>query len=624
MIMMFGIPGSYGDVDSRTIKRLIEPGKDFGDDRGSIIKRFVKPLTEPDPKRYRRAILSSDDDHAKSIAPVLTPDKPVYIHSFRKQGPHNEDKNYILETGRIFINYESPFKVEDAPTLRIRPIDGSCRIPFLIQTFLTPTCEVKENGTIEIVLKLPVIFKPDVKLFSVTVNQKAARHRISTGAGVDMFRITIPITKNVLEPLSRKTQDPLLILVDGVLILDKYKFQPSYRLTDFAKIEMENRLVGISMLISGRDFWGAHEKLEIEEIAGQLEDRTNKDYEKVVLANRMTSDRIKYYRNSMRRTSIQVLAEGIGDCDDYTRVMMSLLRAMNIPCKLAVGYLYDFNSMGAHAWVDVGLPQKDGRMHWFICDPTLASVTDDKDQFVQFSNRIYLYPIKIDVAARNLPVDETTDILLNWRSKNEEDAVSPQAYHAIIHTFHQNLKQSLDEKAAAIQAANLMMQREFLFAQGSSYILSNRETSSKQTRLQLKLTSDEELILELGVTDDEYDIESEENQRIVENIIKSYRHLKQMFFPESEARYCLEVAFYRDKYSDRLQKVSLHVFRYLVEHHFQKIMETFTKNGLILPEEADRLNRLHQLCTGKNLYYIQELSRTDSAGIQPTPVTPVE
>jgi len=592
--------------------RLIEPNRDYGDEPGSIIKRFVQPLTEEE-KRSHRSILITDDDHANSIAPVLTPKTPVYLHFVRQSGPNSGAANFILESGRIFLNYQSPYKQEDTPTLRIRPIDGDCEIPFLIQVELDPLRVPQDSGTLEILLHLPLIFNPQVTVHSVTLAQKEQDYRLSVGASLHRHKIVIPIHKRELEPLVFEDEGRLQILVNGVISLEKYRTLEPYRFSSVGKEDLDPRLTGISMIIAGRDYWGEHEKRQIMDLAQQIEARADKDYDRILLTNRYTSQSIRYFRNSMRRTAIQVLAEGIGDCDDYTRVMMALLRAMGIPCSLSVGYLYDFNSIGAHAWVDVGLPTRNGDLRWFICDPTLASVTEQKDYFVQFNNRIYLYPVRIEVATRNLPVDERADILLNWRGKSPDNLPSPQAYHATINSFRENLEHSLQEKTDIILRRDLLPEREFLFDRGSSYFIVDRDVAPDKSRLQIKLDDAEQLMVELSVTDEEYDLEGTAEQETAERIRRAYRRMKQLFFPDFEARYCLELSFERDKYTDRLQKINLQVFRYLVEHHFGKIMDALEKEGLIQPGESTRLREIYQICSGKNMYYIMEMAhRQDS------------
>src|SRR5512140_296961 len=103
---------------------------------GSIIKRFVDPLTRQE-NRPIRSLLNSDQEHASSIGPVLTPGQPVYVRYFQSQKPGPDEVNCILEDGRIFVNYDEPHDLMRMPGLRIRPVDGKTKIPFLVRATMS-------------------------------------------------------------------------------------------------------------------------------------------------------------------------------------------------------------------------------------------------------------------------------------------------------------------------------------------------------------------------------------------------------------------------------------------------------------------------------------------------------
>jgi hypothetical protein len=58
------------------------------------------------------------------------------------------------------------------------------------------------------------------------------------------------------------------------------------------------------------------------------------------------------------KSCLQTLADGTGDCDDQSILLISLLRAAGIPAWLAFGVLYDQGRgvWGAHAWAEVYMP----------------------------------------------------------------------------------------------------------------------------------------------------------------------------------------------------------------------------------------------------------------------------
>ncbi len=75
----------------------------------------------------------------------------------------------------------------------------------------------------------------------------------------------------------------------------------------------------------------------------------------------------------VRTTAAEALALGVGVCQDYAHVMLSLCRACGLPSRYVSGHL--LGQGGTHAWAEVVLPVGDGTgdavAHAF--DPTHAS-----------------------------------------------------------------------------------------------------------------------------------------------------------------------------------------------------------------------------------------------------------
>ncbi len=606
---------------------------------GSIIKRYVDPLVQPQTGKVRSP-MTSDEEHATSAGPVLTLGRPVFIHTVRSMATRRDEKNFILASGRIFMNYEEPFESEKAPQLMIRSIDGGRNVPFVLRTLLYPRTANPEEGSVEISFRLPLIFQPKMSVEFASLNNRKVSYRLTAAQGSDTFVVSIPVSKKDLENARSRPSpegeaapvpEPVQVFVGGVITLQDYEPEAPMKFAPVSTLPPDNQYVGISRLINGRDFGSEDEKKEMIDLAASITAGAGV-FEGVKRLNRYTAANIKYFRNSMKRTAAQILHEGFGDCDDYTRVLTTLLRAQGIPCKAAVGYLYDFNHFGAHAWVEAALPLKNGGVQWFLCDPTLASAADDPDYFVQFNNRIHLYTVTINVRTLNLPVDEVNDILLNWYEKGKPQIVAPQAFPTIFNTFRSDLANSLQESVNAIRTSNQELRREFLFDPGSKYILLDRPVPQKlppitdirdpdlvirfqndekdaSARFQIKLDSTEDLIFELGVIDEDFYLESPGEGRVIAYIEGLYRSLKQSFFQGAESMHNLEMTYTRDRHTDRLQKVSLRVGRYLVEQDFGKIVELSRNQGLLSSDEVLRLDQFNQICHGKNFYFLQELAR---------------
>ncbi|MBA3045999.1 MAG: transglutaminase-like domain-containing protein [Candidatus Thermoplasmatota archaeon] len=121
------------------------------------------------------------------------------------------------------------------------------------------------------------------------------------------------------------------------------------------------------------------------------------------LANGLTSDDLTVYDNVKRiynyvrgnvdyltvsgseaKSCLQTLADGTGDCDDQSILLISLCRSIGIPSWLAFGTLYDSirNEWGAHAWAEVYIPLQDGTGEGVTID------TANKEFLVRNCNRL--------------------------------------------------------------------------------------------------------------------------------------------------------------------------------------------------------------------------------------------
>jgi hypothetical protein len=571
---------------------------------GSIIKRFVDPLTR---QEYRpiRPILNSDEEHASSMGPVLSPGKAVYIRQHYSQKPQPEDISYALEDGRLFVNHEAPYDALKMPMLKIRPVDGKTRIPFLVRTSIRPFETLNTQTSVYLLFRLPAIFAPRFDLRRVSMAGRRLQYQTTLGPDEGGFTVTIPISD---VPVRGESERPVEIVMEGTITLADYQVLPR---EDFAKSlgSFDRRLNNMARLMPTRDCVGNEEEEILQGMVREIQTLTSVPYEQLLLAHRFTSTKLTYFQNNMQRTAVQVLNEGLGDCDDYSRLMVALLRGLGIPSRMAIGFLYDFNSSGSHAWVEAALNTRKGKPHWFICDPTLAGASENKDMFVQFKNRIYLYPLRFEVKIHNLAADYRTEILLNWSGKSKMEELPDVALPSLINTFNDSLGASFDRQLAELSRLNLLLPRQFLYSPASCYVLADRAIEPNSSHLMMLLDAEERVVAELAVSDDDHALDSPADLQILSLLKDAYLNLKQVPFGGSEARHCLELTYYRDRHTDRLQRVRLRVSRYLVEQHLRTIIESFRKTGLLTDGESSRIISLHTACSGKNMYYLQELAR---------------
>jgi transglutaminase-like putative cysteine protease len=92
-------------------------------------------------------------------------------------------------------------------------------------------------------------------------------------------------------------------------------------------------------------------------------------YDRVEVIRAWIHDRIKYqYGTSNASTSaIDTVQQREGVCRDFAHLGIALCRALDIPARMVVGYLYQLEPMDLHAWFEAYI---NGR--WYTFDATQA------------------------------------------------------------------------------------------------------------------------------------------------------------------------------------------------------------------------------------------------------------
>jgi hypothetical protein len=73
----------------------------------------------------------------------------------------------------------------------------------------------------------------------------------------------------------------------------------------------------------------------------------------------------KYYLQ--QKTAVETLLNRKGVCDEFANLATAILRAKNIPTRLAIGITYDGQNWGNHAWIEVYNTKQKA---WIPSDPT--------------------------------------------------------------------------------------------------------------------------------------------------------------------------------------------------------------------------------------------------------------
>ncbi|QKZ11745.1 transglutaminase domain-containing protein [Spirosoma sp. KUDC1026] len=106
---------------------------------------------------------------------------------------------------------------------------------------------------------------------------------------------------------------------------------------------------------------------KLGELATEITKNAEPGYDQAEAIRKWIHDNVKYqYGTSDASTSAADTADKrIGVCRDFTHLGISLCRALNIPARMVVGYLYQLDPMDLHAWFEAYV---DGR--WFTFDAT--------------------------------------------------------------------------------------------------------------------------------------------------------------------------------------------------------------------------------------------------------------
>ena len=102
-------------------------------------------------------------------------------------------------------------------------------------------------------------------------------------------------------------------------------------------------------------------------LAKQLAPRSLSGYEQVQAIRDHVYDSLEYrYGVSNGSTdAIETLAHGAGVCRDFAHVAIALCRAIDIPARMAVGYLHGLTPMDLHAWFEAYVGDR-----WYTFDAT--------------------------------------------------------------------------------------------------------------------------------------------------------------------------------------------------------------------------------------------------------------
>lgn len=105
----------------------------------------------------------------------------------------------------------------------------------------------------------------------------------------------------------------------------------------------------------------------MEELASKTVGNATPGYDQVDAIRAWVRENIeyKYGVSNGSTTAADTIRDGAGVCRDFSHIGISLCRALRIPARMVVGYLYRLDPMDLHAWFEAFV---DGR--WYTFDAT--------------------------------------------------------------------------------------------------------------------------------------------------------------------------------------------------------------------------------------------------------------
>jgi transglutaminase-like putative cysteine protease len=549
---------------------------------------------------------TSDSEHARTVDPVLTRGTAIWIHEELPAPP------LTVVGGRVFSYRDHVYDPLEIPVLKIRPIDDDQVVPFVVRIIVTPDRGIPANATLTLAFPAPPIFNPRLEHVEAWVGAKPKEISIERSFEESLITVRVPFAAADGEPPA-DLADPVVVIVQGDLKLELYPWVAAGRFADLETYEMDPEIASLARLEMGRDVTNRDEHEQLYQIAELLASNSPTSYGQVIAANRWVSSRLRYQESPVTRSAVEALEDRAGDCGEYTTVMVALLRAMGIPSRRATGRLYDFDRFSAHAWVEVALPKRNGDLHWFIADPTLAGTTavdEEKAAFVQLKDRMLLYPVKPTIRLEGTTARRTSDFFLNRRKTDEERFTKPALADTFVDAVIATVDKEISRGAELLADGGLLFRRESASIVGSPYMIVDRSLAPESSnQIQLRLENTERIVLDV-TTGRGSDLDA----GAISHLRSVYQDLSSSFFAGEPAYRNLELIYVRDPHSDRLYSVSLRIGAYLVQHSLDRVLKKLSRGGLLTEEETAKVSAVAEISGRKNLYLLQELARQLPAG----------
>jgi hypothetical protein len=529
-----------------------------------IVGKIHSPIQKP-----KKGFIESDDEHARLTPPVIKKGSVIYQHiepSLATDGNQDIQVNMRSTVGKLELK---------------------------------KTRSKKEDLKVKFFLYAPDIFSPKVSVTRLDLDGIAIP---SSHIHIRTFRpkeISINIEhllKDNILPLAVLKDKELKIRMDAVISLGKYKKRESGEFGSFKNLT--NLPKELKPFIEQKK-----SNLEDPIVQHYIKQMMKKSSTPLVVTKKafvFTQSALDYYSIELGYGAGQAIEAGLGDCDDYTKIMVALLRGNGIPSRMNNfdndGDIVGFRLVGKHAWPEIALPLKDGGFAWFISEPTWADDLKNRWDYFQMVDRKYLYYIGIYPQAGDGVHEISADIAYTPKGRFSHEAIE----HA-LDSVHRTVKGEL--QAMSIRAKPFSDIKKYGL---DSFLLSHAETDDRKFKI---LFSDNGMSIVYTSKDNRRKpLKDEGSDKIIIDKMRGFVDGLEKSIGLDEKKSYSGLVFYRRQNMDArgypISQDWVKVSRYTLERFYDSVEKELKKTGWVEDGILEKLRKVNEISSGKNLYNV--------------------
>lgn len=152
--------------------------------------------------------------------------------------------------------------------------------------------------------------------------------------------------------------------------------------------------------------------------AKQLTQGMADDWDKLIALSLWVHNNVQYDSSylSVSENASAVFQKRVGTCDEFSHLLIAMLRSVNIPAKFSASFVYSGKEWGAHAFVEALV---DG--YWVPVDPTFNEALLLDATHAKFGEGLDQQDIKEDIVIRSFNADVSKISLSRSYSVQLED-----------------------------------------------------------------------------------------------------------------------------------------------------------------------------------------------------------